>query len=228
MYNKDYYENILFTNYKFTKERRNIFRFYIHLIREKKKDIKCLLDIGCAWGYFINVCEDEKISEIYGIDISCEALNEAKKYTSAKIYNIDISKEKSIFTDNYFDVITAIDVVEHIENDRVFLKEVYRILKKDGLFFIITPNPKSILRKIYLKIKRKDEDPTHINLQPVEYWQNLLKEIGFKKIEIKGCLIHGFPPFTELRDKLKGFFLIKPLLLPFKVGERFYIFARKL
>ncbi len=47
---------------------------------------------------------------------------------------------KSSFADQTFDCVSAIEVLEHIENDSDFINQVYRVLKKGGVFFMTTPN----------------------------------------------------------------------------------------
>lgn len=227
-YTRDYYENILFSKYKFTPERQRVFNFYLRLIKKRKKNIERVLDIGCAYGYLLKVLEKENVPELYGIDISGEALSQARQFCGKASYtNIDLSQKKSDFPDSFFDVITAVDLIEHIEDTQKFLAEVNRILKPEGLVFFITPNPRSLVRRLYFRIKGREEDPTHVNMLPVTEWMQRFRSAGFGNIEIKGCLLHGFPPFTDLRDKLGKLMIIRPVLVPFYTGERFYIFLKK-
>jgi SAM-dependent methyltransferase len=227
-YTKEYYQNILFSKYNFTLERRKIFSFYLNIIRKRKHDISKILDIGCAYGYFLKIFEDSGIPQIYGVDISNDALKEANNLCKkAHILKANLSKERSSFPNDFFDVITAIDLIEHVEDIQVFLKEVYRILDRRGLVFFITPNPRSLRRRLYLRFKGTGEDPTHINLKTAGGWIKEFKNAGFKHVELKGCIIHGFPPLTDLRDKLGKFQLIKPILVNFEAGERFYFFLTK-
>jgi len=62
---------------------------------------------------------------------------------------------------------------------------------------------------------------------PITEWKNYFRKAGFENIEVKGCILHGFPPLTDLRDKLGKFIIIRPIIVPFIAGERFYIFLRK-
>ena len=47
--------------------------------------------------------------------------------------------ESAAFPDESFDVITLLDVIEHLHDVRTMLKEIRRIIKPDGVFFIKTP-----------------------------------------------------------------------------------------
>lgn len=98
------------------------------------------LDVGIGTGEFTCQMSEKIMSEkTYGIDISSESVRMAKiKGIIAK--NIDVNNEKLPFPDNFFDVITATDVIEHLNNSDFFLEEVNRVLKHNGYFLVSSPN----------------------------------------------------------------------------------------
>jgi len=230
-FDESYYREWLCDRYVFNEERRAIVRFYLKMVLSRKNSIKRILDIGCGYGYFLNACIESGIPEVYGADISDSAIEKSRTLKEAKVSQLDFSKEKSIFESDFFDAVTAFDVIEHVEDEGFFVKEVYRVLKKEGVFFFITPNGDSWPRDVYMKLIYGRDDPTHINVQGWRHWKDLLKKVGFNGIEIKGSLIHGFPPTTTLRGKLKGFSTVKPILIPIqfasKILDRLFIFATK-
>jgi ubiquinone/menaquinone biosynthesis C-methylase UbiE len=77
--------------------------------------------------------------EIYGIDKNPDVLTEAQK-KRIKYFICDLEFDKLPFSENYFDVITAFDVIEHLWNPGNMLDETYRVLKNKGLFILTTPN----------------------------------------------------------------------------------------
>lgn len=193
--------------------------------------IQRILDIGCGYGYFLNACLKAEIPEVYGVDVSRSAIEKSQAINKARVTQVDFSKEKSSFDSDFFDVITAFDVIEHVEDEDFFVKEVCRVLKKGGVFFFITPNGDSWPRDIYMKLIYGRDDPTHINVKGWRHWKDLLERTGFNHIEVKGSLLHGFPPTTALRGKLGKWSSVKPLLLPIRLGpkvlDRLFIFATK-
>lgn len=98
------------------------------------------LDIGCGGGvlteslyyYFPKV-------KFYGCDVSKQAINYARKFGSGRVIYETIKKNKLPYKNNFFDVCICLDVMEHILDVDLFLKEVKRVLKKDGKFFLIVP-----------------------------------------------------------------------------------------
>jgi len=131
-----------------------------------------LLDLGCAFGFFL--AKAEKIGfETYGIDISKLAIKKATKNCKAKLYQLDISKEKLPFTANFFDVVTMFDTLEHLENYTFALKEIIRVLKKGGVLYIQSPSG-----------KRWAVDPTHLNYFTDKILKLILERSGFEILKI--------------------------------------------
>lgn len=93
-----------------------------------------ILDVGCGTGR--NLEEFKKFGTVFGLDNSVDAL----KYCQLRgLKNLKLgSAEKTNLKSNYFDIITLLDVLEHIDDIKAF-KEMRRILKKDGLIIITVP-----------------------------------------------------------------------------------------
>ena len=98
-----------------------------------------LLDIGCGLGNFCRYMKARNPDlEISGIDFSPKAVELARiiepsiDYTTADAYDLP-------FPDNSFDIITAQEIIEHLENPKRAVKEWKRVLKKYGKLYITTP-----------------------------------------------------------------------------------------
>ena len=94
-----------------------------------------ILDIGCGTGAFMDELTSQG-HEVFGLDIAEEALRFCKMRGHKKVYLADAAKLP--FADRSFDLVTAIGVIEHLDHDEIFLKEVARILKPEACFVMLT------------------------------------------------------------------------------------------
>jgi len=111
-------------------------RTIVHQLIEKYADRKKakILDIGCGTGK--NIEELQNLGTVFGLDSSPEALKFCKK---RGLKNLILgSAEKIPLNEEFFDIITMLDVLEHTDDNKT-LKESYRILKEDGLIIITVP-----------------------------------------------------------------------------------------
>lgn len=94
------------------------------------------LDIGCGDGFTIRMIKPQGM--ITGVDVDPVML----RYAAARgiqTVNSDI-RNIPMLDDNSFDLITCLDVLEHVEHPTLALAEAYRILRRDGFFILTTPN----------------------------------------------------------------------------------------
>ncbi len=99
-----------------------------------------MLDIGCGGG-----ASTESLPyyypqmTIFGCDISMTAISYAKKNGSGKVKYAIIKDQKLPYKDNFLDVCICLDVLEHMPDISLFLHELKRVLKKNGLFYLAVP-----------------------------------------------------------------------------------------
>ena len=81
------------------------------------------------------------------------------------------------FNSNSFDLIFALDILEHVENPSIALDEILRILKKNGLLFVSVPTESILLRIVRSLIGAVK------NIQVNPHWLGMVKsEREFFKI----------------------------------------------
>ncbi len=118
---------------------RDDYRIY-SLVKTIKTKTGTILDIGCGGGMLTeSLPYYYPKAKIYGCDISKTAIKYAQKSGSGKVNYGVIRNKKLPYKDNFFDVCICFDVLEHIPDANFFLKEVKRVLKKNGKFFLIVP-----------------------------------------------------------------------------------------
>lgn len=119
--------------------------FRIHILRHyhivsqdlPKKPLK-ILDFGSGNGEFIGKLSYPKWQK-FGAEVDKGRLTEAKKnYKGVNFKQFGVG-ERLPFADNYFDVVTMFHVLEHVDSEQRALKEVYRVLKKGGTFYLASP-----------------------------------------------------------------------------------------
>lgn len=101
-----------------------------------------LLDIGCSYGFFLQLASREGF-KAYGIEVNKDAYQYCKD--TQGLLNVFYGDLKQAdFPENYFDVITAIEVIEHIRDIKDFICDIHRVLKPGGILYLVTPDIKSL------------------------------------------------------------------------------------
>jgi SAM-dependent methyltransferase len=115
--------------------RRAILESFLEdIVRKTKIQNPHILDVGCGTGGNLEMLE--KFGAAEGVDVSDDAL-EFCKSKGLKVHKG--LAEKLPFADESFDVVTALDVVEHLDDDIAGLKEMHRVLKSGGKTLIFVP-----------------------------------------------------------------------------------------
>ncbi|KLE11778.1 hypothetical protein AF80_00070 [Aliarcobacter butzleri L355] len=131
------------------------------------------LDYGCGDGRYYNYLIDNGAlkENIFGTEVSKIRIERCKELGWKNCFLTDFL-EPLPFEDNFFDVISMVEVVEHIPKNDIdfYIKEIKRVLKPNGLFILTTPNYPikrfydiwdAFFRKKWTRLK---DDPTHVTL----------------------------------------------------------------
>lgn len=133
-----------------------------------------LLEVGCGEGRGV-----EELLPLADSYIGLDKIGEVISMLQGKFPGVDFRQAVippfEGFADNSFDTIVSFQVIEHIENDRLFLQEIYRMLKPGGKAIISTPNNTHTLSR----------NPWHVR----EYIPQELIDLSagiFDRVEAKG------------------------------------------
>jgi len=108
----------------------------IRLLRGTDRNQK-ILEIGCSAGYLLEILKKYSFQNLFGIDISREAVELCRKKGIDQVFQMDAADPK--FSNNEFDLIIASDILEHMPDDVAAMKKWYKILKPGGKLIVFTP-----------------------------------------------------------------------------------------
>lgn len=201
--------------------------------------VKVLVDLGCNDGKLtMEMARLLRPEEIYCIDIDENALNIARS-RGLKTYKADLSSDRLPIQDGSADLVTALEVIEHLVNPDNMLREAYRILRNHGYLLITTPNLASWVNRLVMllgyqpynceisteilagvpwKARTFAKPAGHIRPYTLRALREVLTYHGFEIIDVKGA------PEVEPRELriIDAIFSLRPSL-----ARRLIILARK-
>lgn len=143
---------------------------------------KKLLDVGCATGLFVReACQSGW--DAYGVDISRYAVELANKKTNGRCYHA--SAETWPFEEESFDVITALDCIEHVQDPIKFLKVCLKFLKDEGIILLETPNVDGVMAAVMRRRWPYYRPPEHLVYFGKGSIKIALERVGCKLIYVK-------------------------------------------
>jgi len=107
----------------------NLFKKYF----SSKKKYR-ILDLGCGAGSTMELLR--KYGEVIGIDNNRRMVQYCRR-KNKKVFLADAINLP--FENNYFDIVIALEILEHIKNDNLAIKEIKRVLKKGGVLILSVP-----------------------------------------------------------------------------------------
>lgn len=182
------------------------------------------LDIGCGDGHFLYLCSKQGGVKCHGVEASEVLSSYSASISGANIIQGLYTKE--MFPENSFDVITLIQVLEHISTPIKTLNTVGYHLRSNGILVIEIPSIRAphFLAYRLTKIKYFVKPPSGIITSHFGYYDPntllaLTKKCGFKKKELlTGRWKYKYSGFLKVLGQL-----IDPLLNFTKIGGILYI-----
>lgn len=141
-----------------------------------------MLDIATGGGHVAEQLSPY-VRIVYATDLTKEMLANTKQHLQAltNLIYIMADAEQLPFLDASFDLITCRIAAHHFPNPDQFIREVKRVLKKDGKFLFIdniVPNNKQ--HAIFMNQVEKMRDESHVKFLTKEEWGCLFKQHGLK------------------------------------------------
>jgi SAM-dependent methyltransferase len=118
---------------------------------------------------------------VVGIDLDVQGI----KMLREKGFNVVYGNAENFNLGSQFDVIIAGEVIEHLDNPGIFLENVRRHLRDEGILIITTPNVHSAYLFAAVMLNRADEETTHTHYHTFGTLKFLLKKYGFEIIRLE-------------------------------------------
>jgi len=150
---------------------------YLPILKQFNKDVR-ILELGCGRGIFLEFLINNGYKNVFGIDVSKEQID------IAKVQNLNAEEigvlEYLNSNNEKFDLIFAIDLIEHFHKDELIplFEGIYNKLKNGGAFVFHTPNGLGINASYTIY-----SDLTHLTIFTPNSAIQILKLVGFKEIK---------------------------------------------
>lgn len=99
-----------------------------------------ILEVGMGQGQFLKkIARARPNAKLYGLDISTAAIASVKKEDSLKGEFVVGDAQALPFSENFFDVVVIMDLLEHVQDPQKVILEVKRVLRPGGVFHFYVP-----------------------------------------------------------------------------------------
>lgn len=195
------------------------------------------LDVGAATGFFLKLAVGRgwaakgvevsdyacRVAEAAGLTVHCGTL------------------ESASFPEASFDVITLLDVIEHVPSPKATIAECQQVLKPGGLIFLNTPDTASLWARLFGKRWHAYCPPEHLSCFNAANLSRLLEHSGFRVLRVGKISKHFTPAYTaSMLHRWHGFSFwdriakylersrMNRIFLPVDIRDNFFVMAEKI
>jgi SAM-dependent methyltransferase len=171
---------------RITRKLEKIYRYHMlnyetsKVVKVAKRKTGKLLDVGCGSGDRLDVFKRLGF-DTYGVEVSGSA-EYAREHLGLNVKRGDLFEVS--FSDSFFDIITLYNVLEHTHSPQKIIRELYRILKKDGIIVIQVPNTDCIQFKLFKERWAAVDAPRDLYYFNVPLLRNFLEKENFEVINV--------------------------------------------
>jgi SAM-dependent methyltransferase len=192
-----------------------------------------LLDIGCSYGFFLELFNHKPNFEKFGVELNKKAAARAKKIAD-HLYDIPIEK---FDVEDKFHFITMFELIEHVIDPKGLLIQVKQMLEKEGYILVSTPDAGSFFFRLLGKKWPSIHPAAHNFYFNSSNFQLLAEKCGLEVVSITSAqflwsdVFHLRKRLAEIFPKIKALFsplrLFDRMIIPFISGGDLRIILRK-
>lgn len=159
-----------------------------------------ILDVGCGGGFFLDKFAPRRWARS-GLEIDKDTIEYAREHfglTDIRIWD----SRTAPFADNMFDVVVFRGSFEHMINPHLVAKEVKRILRPNGYFYLCaTPNVDSFCARIYREKWNQFDAKEHIFMFSFKTLKRMIEPVGFRTV--KTATFYEETPYCDFENDIR-------------------------
>ena len=224
IYTDEYFQGAEYMDYM--RERKALMRNFQRRIRticELAPDANRLVEIGCGYGFFLELAG--RYWSVKGFEISEYAVQQAQKLGQPCIWSNYLFED---MRDHVPDIVCLWDTIEHLATPRRMLEKVASDLRSQGLIAISTGDIGACLPQLQKSSWRLIHPPTHLWYFSSVTLVQLLREVGFEPVRI--VYPFYYRSLFALLGKLSRYIprWVGDLPIPLQTGDIMEVYMRKL
>lgn len=173
--------------------KRNLFQRFWH--RRRFQEVLKLVppltermaDIGCHSGLFTEkIVQVINPRKVYGLDISHRAIAKARKRIKRGSFVVGDAHNLP-FNSQFFDLVVCLEMLEHVDHPEQVLKEIYRVLKRNGNAVLLVPTNSLLFEIVWFIWNLHHPVWKHVHVQkfPGKTLEKMARDLNFRVVSVK-------------------------------------------
>ena len=159
-----------------------------------------LLDVGCGSGHFLQCAAECGWRDLYGIDLSEDAVSRASESVDAELRCVAFATAE--LPTGFFSVVSMFDVIEHLADPMGALRQAHRSLRPGGVLMVAVPHGRGLSMRAFGKNTHTVCPPEHVSHFSIDSLRLAVSESGFaiREVTTRDLFIKEWVPGGKKND----------------------------